>query len=283
MKIINFKNTNNKTYSATIGIFDSLHMGHRRILRKLKNPSILITFFPNPKTKEYILPISERLRIFKRLGIEKVIILEERDGILSLDTKSFIEKIIIPNNINRIVVGKDFKLGKNRKTDVFKFKELLEDKKIKLDISEILKDKNGKISSSNIRADIKNGFLEKYKYFIKGVVVKGKGIGKNLGFKTANIKPKRDQIIPKTGVYITKTEIDKKTYNSATYIGTSPTISKSSPTIETYIFDFNKDIYGKKIKILFKKRLRDEIKFKNIDELINAIQKDINTCINNLQ
>jgi riboflavin kinase / FMN adenylyltransferase len=287
MKIISLnKKIKKENVSVAIGVFDGFHIGHQKIISELKKETGakgIITFYPSPrKDIEYIIPFSEKLKIFKNFKLDFVFIIRKKDKILNLSTESFIKKYLIKNNIKNIIVGSDFKIGKGRSTDVDKFKKVLSKYKIKLKKVELLNKENEKISSSKIRETIRNGKVAKiYKitgsYFkITGRVKKGFGIGKSLGFKTANIVPKKHNIIPKKGVYKTKTIFNNKKYSSLTYVGKSPSImEKEKPLIETYIIDFNQKIYDKKLKIVFIERIRDEIKFKSKKDLIAAIKKDI--------
>lgn len=287
MKIISLnKKRKKENISVAIGVFDGFHIGHQKIIEELKlekGPKGIITFYPSPrKDIEYIIPFSEKLRIFKNLKLDFVFIIRKKDKILNLNTEDFIKKYMIENDIKNIVVGSDFKIGKGRSTNVEEFKKILEKHKISLKKVELLNKEDEKISSSKIRETIRKGNVSKIpeitgSYFkIIGRVKKGFGIGKKLGFKTANIIPKKHNIMPKKGVYKTKTIFNNNEYKSLTYVGKSPSImKKEKPLIETYIIDFNEKIYDKKLEIIFIKRIRDEIKFNNSNDLINAIKKDI--------
>ncbi|MCX6112703.1 MAG: riboflavin biosynthesis protein RibF [Proteobacteria bacterium] len=292
MKVFNLnpvstKDSNGLTIS--IGVFDGIHLGHQKILKKLIKscPCGIITFYRHPRSGVKLLqPFCERLRIFREMGINKIFIVSKRDNLFSLSAEQFVIKVIEPLNIKRIVVGTDFRLGHNRDTDVDKFEKICSERDILVDkIDIVLEGHDKKLSSTQIRekilaGDVKeaNSMLDR-PFAIKGFVVRGAGLGARLGFSTANIIPHpTKQVVPANGVYRTQTIIRDKRYNSITYVGTNPTLRHGKYySIETHIPGFSDDLHGKVIEVEFLNRTRDEIKFKSVNELIDAIKKDIVT------
>jgi riboflavin kinase / FMN adenylyltransferase len=280
---INTKNS----LTVAIGIFDGIHLGHQVILKELlkSKPSGIITFYKHPRTGvKLIQPFSQRISSLKDWGVNTVFALSKRDNVLEKSTEDFIENIIKPLNINKIIVGKDFRLGHNRDTDVNKFKIICKNQGIELKIIPIVLEDDQKLSSTNIRKHIMSGEIENanellgHPFKIRGLVVKGAGLGKKIGFSTANLIPHHlKQVVPANGVYKTRTKIDNMVYDSFTYIGTNPTLKDGkSYAIETHIPGFTNNLHGKLIELDFIKKTREEKKFNSTEELIKAIKADTN-------
>lgn len=183
--------------------------------------------------------------------------------------------------MRNIVVGFDCRFGKNAEGNVSTLKELSQIHNFELNVILPVKLNNKTISSSLIRKYLSQGRIEKVNeylgrnYSVYGYVIKGKQLGSKLGFPTANILANSNLCLPKPGVYITKTYIDDNLYYSTTNVGFNPTFNQKTYNIETYIIGFNDDIYGKEIKVVFYKRIRDELKFKNIRSLCKQIENDV--------
>ncbi len=272
---------------VAIGIFDGVHLGHQKILRELlkHKPSGIITFYKHPRTGvKLIQTFSQRISLLKVWGINFVFALSRRDKILEKSTDEFIKDILLKLNINKVIVGSDFRLGHNRDTNVDQFKAICLNYGIIVKVLPVLlEEDNKKLSSTEIRSYIMNGDLVCTNkllgraFKIRGMVLRGSGLGKKIGFSTANMVAKfLKQAIPASGVYKTRTTVDSKTYNSYTYIGTNPTL-KTDPTlvIETHIPGFNKNLYGSVIDLEFIKRIREEKKFSSVADLIKAIKSDL--------
>lgn len=279
---------NNKQISIAIGIFDGVHRGHVKLLNESRLNNIctaVLTFYPHPKKEgKLIQSLRNRLYTLRTLGLNKAIVYTPLDNVLSLTAEEFVENELIPLGVKHIYISGDFRLGRDRKTDAEGFKAICKDRGISVNIVSPETDDGVKISSSDIRKCIANGDVQKAgfllgrPYSISGHVSRGRCIAKELGFRTANIKPSKRLVIPKNGVYITKTTVDKKEYDSFTYVGTSPTLlSTEQVLVESHILGFDKNLYGKRIEVAFIKRLRDEIKFKSVEELVAAIKKDLKT------
>ena len=286
----------------TLGTFDGIHKGHRKIISNLKSEaktnnlrSIILTFFPHPRnivSSEIIKSIStidEKIKIFSDLGIDELIIQKFDKSFASMDAKEFIELLVDNLKIKKIIVGYNHRFGKNRSADI----NVLKDFSLKYDF-EVLEIKafeveNIKISSTKIRDAIQQGNIKLcnnylgYNFNINGDVVKGKSIGKSLGFPTANIKIVEEyKIMPKNGVYLVRCFFEKEKLYGMMNIGFNPTFGSNDKTLEVNIFDFDKDLYGETIRIEFLNFIREEIKFENVELLQNQLIKDRENCIKHL-
>jgi len=286
----------------TLGTFDGVHKGHRKIISSLKGEaktnnlrSIILTFFPHPRnivSSEIIKSIStidEKIKIFSDLGIDELIIQKFDKSFASMDAKEFIELLVNNLKIKKIIVGYNHRFGKNRSADI----NVLKDFSLKYDF-EVLEIKafeveNIKISSTKIRDAIQQGNIKLcnnylgYNFNINGDVVKGKSIGKSLGFPTANIKIVEEyKIMPKNGVYLVRCFFEKEKLYGMMNIGFNPTFGSNDKTLEVNIFDFDKDLYGETIRIEFLNFIREEIKFENVELLQNQLIKDRENCIKHL-
>ena len=207
------------------------------------------------------------------MGVDYVIIfsLNESNKHLSpSEFNNFLKKL----NINKILVGPDFHYGSKASGDI---KDL--EKEFKVEVIDFLCDGNHKLSSRDIREALDHGNLEIVKqilgrdYHVYGVVVKGDQLGRTIGFPTANLEC--ECYLPHQGVYVTKTEINGKIYPSITNIGIRPTISTNELRNETHVLNFEGNLYGEKIKVFFTEKMREEIKFKDLDELQKQIKIDV--------
>ena len=285
----------------TLGTFDGVHKGHKKIISRLISEAkecnlktIILTFFPHPrsiisdkKNIKSINTLDEKIEIFGQLGLDELIIQNFDKSFSEMSADEFIELIINNLNLKKIIVGYNHRFGKNRSADI----QVLKKFSLKYDFEVIeikaFEIEKIKISSTKIRNSINDGNIDicnnylGYNFNIKGEVVKGKKIGKSIGFPTANIRiDEKYKILPKNGVYIVTCFVDKEKYFGMLNIGYNPTFGLNEKTIEVNIFDFNKDLYGKIIKIDFLKFIRNEIKFDNSEMLQNRLLEDRENCIN---
>ena len=296
----NIENSNSATPAIlTIGTFDGVHLGHKKIIKKLvksakenKLRSCILTFFPHPRNflsksndLKMINTIREKKEILEELGVDELIIQEFNDEFSNLNANEFIKHLLKFCEIKEIIVGFNHKFGKDREAGIDELK--IYGKKYGFDVCEIdAFDINQiNISSTKIRNAIGAGEVELcneylgYNFSIDGNIVKGKSIGKKIGFPTANIRVEENyKILPKNGVYFVSCKIKNIQKFGMMNIGFNPTFGNKKLTIEVNIFDFNQDVYDENIKIEFIKFIRNEIKFQNIDELIKQIKIDRETC-----
>lgn len=298
MKVIhNYNNfPENIDTVATIGTFDGVHVGHRKILDQLFNvakkknlKSVLLTFFPHPRmviqannSIKLINTIDERIEILSKTDLDYLVIQPFDKDFSNLSAFDFVRNVLINTiNIKELVIGYDHRFGKNREGDFEQLKEFSHT--FEFDIKEIeAQDINNiNVSSTKIRkaldaGDITtaNNFLTA-PFYINGLVVKGQQLGNTIGFPTANIQiPETYKLIPKNGAYIVKATHNYKTYYGMLNIGNRPTVDGKNKTIEAHLFDFEQDIYNQEIKIEFLQFLRNETKFYSIDALKEQLHQD---------
>ena len=290
---------------ATVGVFDGIQLGHQFILKKVKDTawrkklvSLLITFDIPPQQfldknkllhhrrpeKAFIGPIisrDEKIDLVGSLGVDYLWFLRTKRSLLELSARSFISYIQKYFNLDELIVGEDFRFGHKGAGGLNDLNKLASEHGFNLSIIRKKAKNNNIISSSLIRQFIQKGKLNQAKqllgrYFsLKGRVVKGRGVGSKLGFSTANISTS-DYVIPACGVYAAYVILSKKKYLSAINIGILPTFGEfKKPVVEAHILNFNKDILGETIKIVFLERLRKEKKFSSSKALASAISKDV--------
>ena len=275
-----------------IGAFDGLHKGHLELIKKTKdvnNNFQIVTFSEIPKIYfnndlKPLLDNEKRINIFRKFKPTNLIYLKFNE-INKLSSEEFLSVLKDNLKTKKIVVGKDFKFGKNRSGDVNNIINYFGKENVVL-LSDYLID-NEKVSSTKIREYLDLGNIEKAnkflgrKYELSGLVVKGLKLGSKIGFPTANLKLHYDLYLPKFGVYGISCNIDNKSYEGILNIGITPTvIDRIKPKIEAHIFNFDKNIYNQHLDIQINQFIRDEIKFKSIDELIKQINIDISTVKN---
>ena len=299
MKIIQDSSVlvNTSYHVCTVGYFDGVHLGHQKIIEKLvtdasknKGKSILVSFWPHPRKVlypndhfDYIQSNEDKFKAIEKLGVDVVYLIEFTKEFSKVSAEKFVNDILVNKlQINKLIIGYNHHFGFKREGN-FNYLYNLR-KNLAFDIEEVKKkeiNKNFKISSSEIRKEILKGNMSKvstmlgYKYFIKGEVIKGDGIGKKLDFPTANIKiQNEDKILPSDGVYAGYAIISDKKFIGMINIGKRPTVEGKERRVEMNIFDYNDMLYGKEMKISFIKRIRDERKFKNLDDLSKQLKKD---------
>lgn len=279
-KHINFKIDN---LSLVLGYFDGVHIGHQQLINFAKfnsrGPIGVITFDRPLKSIEGCLTsIEEKIDLMKEMKVDYLFVMKVDDNFKHISYIDFINKILKKMNPISLYCGNDFTFGYEAKGNVYDLKMTFSNVKV---INYVNDCNHKKISSTNIKKLIKNGevkeaslFLGRY-YSLSGSIEHGFNEGIKLGFPTANLNLAVDYVLPKEGVYITKTKIDNKMYKSITNIGVHPTVNEVlTPTIETYIIGLNRNLYGKQIVVFFYKRLRDELKFDTIQKLEEQIKKD---------
>lgn len=280
----------------TIGTFDGVHAGHQKIIEKLVNTaklsnmeSAILTFFPHPRMvlqKEsdikLINSIDERKKLLADSGIDHLIIHPFTHQFSRLTAQEFVRDILVNKlNAKKIIIGYDHRFGRNRTADINTLKEF--GKEYDFEVEEIGKQEieDVAVSSTKIRKALTEGNVEKANRYLKqpfmltGTVVRGKGMGKDFGYPTANLKIVENyKLIPKNGVYVARAVIDEIPYFGMMNIGTNPTVGGTEQTIETYFFMLDHDLYGQKLEIELLTRIRDEKNFDSIDSLKIAMKQD---------
>jgi len=290
-------NYNDKEHSSivTIGTFDGVHIGHQKIIETLnaiKNDegekSMILTFFPHPRMIldhrndiKMLNTMEEKIQLLEKYGLNELIVEPFTPEFSRLSALDFVRNILVNKlNLKKLVIGYDHQFGKNREGNfeqLVEYGELYHFSVQKISAQEI---ENVSVSSTKIRKAIESGDIETansylgYAYLLTGEIVKGKGIGRKINFPTINLDIKEDyKLVPKKGVYIVKANFEQSIYGIMN-IGFRPTVGGSGQTIEIHLLDFHGDLYGEKIQIAVLKRLRDEQKFKSVEQLSAQISKD---------
>ena len=291
----------NKTI-ITIGTFDGVHLGHKVILarlneiaKKTKYKSVLLTFSPHPRhvlqkddqEMKLINTLNEKQDLLEKAGLDNLVVHEFTKEFSRIKSINFVRDILVEKlNVHTLVIGYDHHFGRNREGSIPELKVLAElyDFSIELISPQLFQDVT--ISSTKIRQLLEKGEIEKanhylgYDFFINGKVVKGNGIGKTIGFPTANILIKNKwKLLPSDGVYAVKVNINDRCFKGMMNIGQKPTVDGKGKSLEVHIFDFSNDIYGKAIKVKVIKRIRDEKKFKDLQGLKKQLFIDKNRVI----
>ena len=278
-----------KVRALTVGCFDGVHLGHLRIIEELikEKPNMIITFSPHPRVfieskKDFILTLEEeKIEIIKRFNVDYLLFLNFNESFKNLSYKEFLLKIKEKFSPKKWIAGPDHLFGKEKEGNTYSLLEFCIKNSIILTIIPYEKIENKKISSSLLRKILKEGKVDEYKKFtgryfeIEGEVVKGKGIGNKIGFPTANIKVKEEKIFPKEGVYMGDVICDNMKYSAGICVGKSESLGGKERDLEVHMIDYKGKLYGKKLKIIFKKFLREKQKCETIEELTELIEKDI--------
>ncbi len=281
---------------VTIGTFDGVHVGHQVIIKRLVDESIekgltsiLLTFFPHPRmvlqqdaSIKLINTIEERSELLKRIGIDSIVLQPFTKEFSRLSAMEFVRDILVNTlKAKKVIVGYDHRFGRNRTASIA---ELIEfGQTFGFEVAQIPPQEinDVSVSSTKIRnalheGDVKmaNSYLG-YHFGLAGNVVRGRALGRTIGFPTANISIQQDyKLVPKDGVYVVESNIDGRVVYGMMNIGTKPTVEGNERTIEVHFFDFEDDLYGRELSISLLHRLRDEQNFKYVDRLREQLVLD---------
>lgn len=293
--IEDFKGVDNPI--VTIGTFDGVHVGHQKIIsrmkelaQKLNGETVLITFYPHPrlvihpdsKNLKFINTQERKIKLIEKTGVDHLIVIKFTHEFSKLTSSNFIQKYLVEQiKTRKLIIGYDHHFGKNRLGD---FKTLYDlGHQFGFDVEKIPAQdvENIAVSSTKIRKALETGKIQKanlllgYEYSITGIVVEGQKIGRKIGFPTANIEQADEyKLITANGVYACRVEYEGKIFKGMGNVGVRPTVNNSDLTIEVNIFDFDKEIYDEEITIYFVDRIRDEVKFDDLDGLKEQLGKD---------
>lgn len=281
---------------VTIGKFDGIHKGHEVLIEKTVNyskqeqlTSVVFTFknspisyFSNIITREIITEV-EKMNKLKLLGVDVVIDIPFNKDMAEISAEDFVKQILVDKlGAKKLIIGHDFAFARKREGTPPILKILGKKYGFDVEVIEPVVINNIRVSSTHVKDLIYAGRVDEIKnylgrnYAIEGTVIHAKQLGRTLGFPTANIILQENLIIPKRGIYATKVHIGNEVYVGATNIGYNPTVNGEKMSVETNILQFDKDIYGKTIKLEFLERIRDEKKFKDLNELKLQLKMDTN-------
>ena len=281
--------------TVTVGTFDGVHKGHVVLLNRLikssrenNSVSIVVTFDPHPQMVlgvkgkiEILNTTEEKLDHFKKLRLNMVVILEFNQQLASLEPGDFIKRILIDNlNMKHFVVGYDHSFGKGRAGNYELVKSLAEEYDYSYEVVGPVSNGGVPVKSSRIRRELKTGDYEKaldmlgYRYILTGDIIKGRGIGKKMGFPTININTPPGKLLPKEGVYAATVAIDNTVFPGMAYIGGRLTFGDETISVEVNLFNFTKDVLGKKAKLTLEQYTRAPMKFDSAEDLKLALAKD---------
>ncbi len=282
---------------VTTGTFDGVHVGHKMLLQKLAKhasqsnlESILVTFDPHPRKVLFpeqeglslINTLDEKLELLESVGLDSVIVQPFTTEFSRTTALHYVRDLLVSKvGMKKLVIGYDHQFGKNREGSIENLKEMAPVYDFEVDEIPVQVVDDANVSSTKIRYALTDGNVKEanaylgYAFFVSGKVVSGEGRGKGLGFPTANLQVAEDKVIPKNGVYAVDIVMAGNQMKGVVNIGNKPTFGDQlTSTIEVHILDFDDDLYSKQMRVVFKDRIRDEIRFDSSDLLRAQIAKD---------
>jgi len=280
---------------VTIGNFDGVHLGHREIFRRVvgaaracQATAAVITFEPHPlrllapeKVPPRINTPAEKVRLIRASCIDLLAILPFTRKLAALSATEFVERILVEKlAVRHLVIGYDYAFGRNRQGDAAFLAAAAKAHGFTLEVLEPLRAGQEVYSSTRIRKTLLRGDVHEVvgvlgrHFTLDGTVVSGDGRGRQLGFPTANLQTSKE-LLPADGVYAVKVRFGRRMYDAVANLGQRPTFAGATPTLEIHLLDYSGDLYGKRLRLYFIDRLRDEQRFSSVPELLNTIRADI--------
>lgn len=287
--------TTSKKTIITLGTFDGVHLGHKKIIERLlqsssaNEESLVLTFFPHPRMVlqeesdiKLLNTIEERSQLLEKAGLQNLIIHPFDQAFSRLTAEEFVKNILVEIfNIKKIIIGHDHRFGRNRTANIDDL--IVFGREYGFEVEQISAQEIDEvsISSTKIRNALHDGKILLaneylgYHYFFTGTVVHGKKLGRTIGFPTANLEIEENyKLIPAYGVYAVDCVVENQTLKGMLNIGIKPTFEGETASVEVHLFDFNADLYGKKIKVALQKHIREEQKFSSVEDLKAQLKKD---------
>lgn len=282
----------------TLGNFDGIHLGHQALLRRVVQEakaeggqSLVLTFEPHPlkilapeRAPRLILTHKDKLRLLQAFGVDVAIVQTFDQPFANVEAEEFVRRYLVDVlKVHKLWVGRDLRFGKGRKGRVEDLIRWGAEAGFEAGIVDPIELGGVRVSSSRVRMLIERGQMDEARrflgrcHFVSGRVVLGHRRGRQLGFPTANILS-RTEVVPPGGIYATFLQAGERQWPSVTSIGVNPTFGDGPLTIESYIFDFQGDLYGQAVRLYFVKRIRDEKKFASPELLIEQMRKDVSTA-----
>ncbi len=278
----------------TIGAFDGVHLGHRALIRWMREnahaaglQAVVLTFAPlprqvlHPDNRGVLSTLDQRVECFKALGVDGVVVLPFNQALITTPAETFVEQLIQHLHMRGLWIGPDFALGRERKGNITFLKNTGAVEGFDVHVFQDVILQEGKpVRSSRIRRALGTGRLEEANnclgrpYQLRGKVNAGEQRGRNLGFPTANLSTASDVLLPANGVYVCRASLPTGQFGAVTNVGTRPTFNHSARTVEAHLLEFAGDIYGQTVCLDFLNRLRPEVAFKDADSLVAQIRQD---------
>jgi riboflavin kinase / FMN adenylyltransferase len=299
-----YENINLTNPVVTLGIFDGVHLGHKALLDRLvlsakevQGESVVITFSPHPRivldkdssSLTFLTTMEEKIILLRKAKVDHLVIIEFNREFSRMAACDFVRDVLVEKlGTRHLLIGYNHHFGRKGEGDFNTVRQCTESLDFKVEqVAGLLSD-GGAVSSSSVREALLQGRLEEankllgYCYSISGTVIEGRRIGRTIGFPTANIKPEDEhKLIPFRGVYAVEVNLEGQFYPGMLSIGSNPTVNSDSGLrfIEVHILNFEGDIYGKSISVVFRKRIRDEIRFDSIEKLVEQMELDKQSTI----
>jgi riboflavin kinase/FMN adenylyltransferase len=279
----------------TIGVFDGVHAGHRHLLRQLQQQAAkanllsgVVTFNPHPQSVlhpirqlPWLSDLDDRVTTLQQLGLDIVAVLTFTPRLAQLSARDFMSLLRRQLKMQGIMVGPDFVLGRGGEGDINLLRTLGVEMEFTVHVVAPFTVDGEVVSSTLIRQSLAQGDMRRVeklmgrRFYLQGKVITSDRRGRVLGFPTANLDMKPQQALPDNGIYATITQVDGERFSSATNVGTRPTFGEGERMVETYLLDYDGDLYGKKITIEFVRKVRDERRFPSAEQLIVQMRKDV--------
>jgi riboflavin kinase/FMN adenylyltransferase len=294
-----YENVNLKCPVVTLGIFDGVHLGHKALIgrvvscaKEVKGESVVITFAPHPRlvldkdsaSLTFLTTMEEKIELLDKAEVDHLIIIEFNREFSRIAACDFVMEVLVRKiGTKHLIIGYNHRFGRKGEGDFNTVRDCTGSLDFKVEQVEGMLSDGSAVSSSLIRQALNTGQLDEankllgYFYSVSGIVIEGRKIGRSIGFPTANIMPSdKHKLIPCNGVYAVEVNLGGQFYPGMLSIGSNPTVNSDSglKSIEVHILNFDGDIYGRSISVVFRKRLRNEIKFDNINELTKQMELD---------
>lgn len=280
---------------VTIGVFDGVHKGHQYLISRLVEEAheagrlaVVLTFFPHPdivlrglQGRYYLTTAEQKARLLTDLGVDYVVTHPFNDQVRQIRAADFVDQLVSHLSMEVLWVGSDFAMGYKREGNVPFLQGQGEQKGFSVHEIDLIQNGDTAISSTAIRAALEGGQVEQARkwlgraYSVAGEVIHGEKRGRLLGFPTANMAVWDEQVIPANGIYASWARLGSETFMAATNVGVRPHFDGTVMTVEPYLLDFDREIYGEVLEITFETRLRPEGKFDSLQALIDQIQRDV--------
>lgn len=283
---------------VTIGVFDGVHSGHQHLIKRLVEEAkasgrlaVALTFFPHPdivlrglQGRYYLTTAEQKANLLMDLGVDYVVTHPFNDAVRHIRAADFVDQLRNHLQLSSLWVGSDFAMGYKREGNVPFLKVQGAEKGFSVHDIDLIAAEGSTISSTAIREAIESGELEQAHewlgraYSVTGEVVHGEKRGRQIGFPTANTEVWSEQVIPANGIYASWVRLGEERFMAATNVGVRPHFDGKNITVEPYILDFDRDIYGEQLEVTFETRLRAEAKFNSLQELVDQISRDVDNA-----